>query len=549
MTVYWVVWDCAADWIVSRLTDEGRLPGVQRLRAAGVRAAGRPPAPNCQTPPSLATLFTGTAQIEHGVTGFTVPGGFDEPVEAHRSGFDERYPGRPPVWQRCHDLGLRTRFVHAPWVFGADGCVPAEVEAAVEGYSTERAPASVLALTSVDGDPEPVSWVCGDQSVSVLVRGENVQLDTGSVVVDLPTSGDWVPVRLDGTAGFWAGLISVPGGRLVARTGIWAPRSAGSNTQLADALAGDTVFAGAGLKAQYRRGVFGPRLIEGGDGSAEAVFSASVDCVARSFTAATRAALTGPQPDLTVIYLPWTDDVGHELAGWCDPHSATYRPAIADRIWEHVAGAYRSADTVLKQVLDIAEPTDTVILSADHGVVGSVGLVRVNRVLVDAGLAMLEPGGRLDHRASDVIYHPANNGLLRVNHTGRPGGRVSPAETPKVLAEAALALTNALGEVVTGFLTDDGRRFNPQSDIPGQDHAWLVLHDDYQPSAEIDDGPAVIPMPKAAAHVINTGSPRLHATFSAAGPRLPRDADLGVIDNTHVAGLVLAVLEQKALNT
>src|SRR5687768_12321598 len=114
MTVYWLVWDAAAHWIVDRLDHEGSLAAVRRLRSAGVRAAARPPSPNCQTPSSLATLFTGTSSAEHGVTGFNVPGGDDDPVELQRSGFDPSFPARPPVWRVAQQQGLRVAFVHAP---------------------------------------------------------------------------------------------------------------------------------------------------------------------------------------------------------------------------------------------------------------------------------------------------------------------------------------------------------------------------------------------------------------------------------------------------
>lgn len=38
MTVYWMVWDAAARWIVDRLEAEGALPAVSELRARGCRA-------------------------------------------------------------------------------------------------------------------------------------------------------------------------------------------------------------------------------------------------------------------------------------------------------------------------------------------------------------------------------------------------------------------------------------------------------------------------------------------------------------------------------
>ena len=74
----------------------------------------------------------------------------------------------------------------------------------------------------------------------------------------------------------------------------------------------------------------------------------------------------------------------------------------------------------------------------------------------------------------------------------------------------------------------------------------MVLSDGYQPSAAADGGAVVRAMAKSAAHVINTGTSRLHAVFCAAGPGLPAGLDLGLIDNTAVAPFVLERVEAGA---
>jgi hypothetical protein len=554
VTVYWVVWDSAAQWIVDRLDREGALPAVRRLRATGITAAARPPSPNCQTPPSLATLFTGTWSHQHAITGFTVPGGPEDPVECHRSGFGPRLPAQPPVWRRAQALGLRTTFVHTPWVFDADGAVDPGVVAAVEAYSTRICESGILPLA---GSPSQ-EWPAGDEAVDVSATATGVRLVTGTGTHDLHPARGWAPVRLTGTAGFWARYLDLPSGPAVVRTGTWAPRAAGEDTQLVRGLADAEVFAGEGLKSLYRSGRLGPRLADGGDGGAERVFVSSLDCVARSFGAAADVVLPRHRSDLVVIYLPLTDDVGHELVGWCDTASAMYRPDVADAVWGHVRHCYARVDAILSRVLDHAHDGDTVILGADHGIVGSAYLVALNMPLIKAGLAVAAPGGGLDARRSSVIYHPANNGALRVNHDGLPGGLVPRARAGETLRAAMAALLTiapptATGSahtagappgrpVVTGFMDAAGRQLPPSRVGATDDVAYVVLHDDYQPTAEVDGGPAVRPMAKSAAHVVNTGTDRLHATFAAVGPGLPAGVDLGVVDNTFGAGLVSRLL-------
>lgn len=546
MTVYWVVWDAAAHWIVDRLDREGALPAVRRLRAAGVTAAARPPRPNCQTPPSLATLFTGSWPRQHAVTGFTVPGGPHDPVDSHRSGFGPGFPARPPVWRRAQARGLRTAFVHVPWVFDGDGAVGPGVDAAVEAYSNQICGSGILPLA--DGSRQ--DWPAGAEAIGVRATAAGARLVTSAGTHDLDALRGWVPVRLTGTAGFWARHLNLPAGPAVVRTGTWAPRAAGADAQLALRLAGADVFAGEGLKSLYRSGCLGQRLVEGGDGSAEEVFVSSLGCVARSFAAVTDVVLAGHRADLVVIYLPLTDDVGHELAGWCDTVSAAYRPDVAAAVWGHVRRCYARVDAVLGRVLGRAGQGDTVVLGADHGIVGSARLVALNQALIEAGLAAPAPGGGLDARQSSVIYHPANNGVLRVNHDGLPGGVVPRARAGEALRAAMAALAAiapappagparpAPSGPVTGFLDAAGRELPPSSVRAADDVAYVVLHDDYQPTAAVDGAPVVRPMRKSASHVVNTGTDRLHATFAAAGPGVPAGTDLGVVDNTFGAGLV-----------
>lgn len=562
MTVYWVIWDAAAHWIVDRLERDGQLPAVHRLRTAGVRAAARPPSPNCQTPPSLATLFTGTWPQEHGVTGFTVPGGPQDPVERHRSGFGAGFPARPPIWRLAQAHGRRTAFVHAPWVFDADGAVGPGVDAAIEAYSRKLADHDVLTLTP----GRRHRWPAGAEDVEVVPTISGARLITSIGVHELSAGRGWVPVRLRAGAGFWARLIPgndtvTNGGPLLVRTGVWSARVAGNDRRLVERLAATEVFAGAGVGSLYRFGRFGPRLVEGGDGSAEDVFVSSLGCVARSFADAVDTVLAGHHADLVVSYLPLTDDAGHELAGWCDAHSAAYRPAHAGAVWAHLQRCYSWVDAILGRVLDRAGSGDTVILSADHGMVGSAYLVHVNEALIRAGLAVAGADGRLDPGGSAVVYHPANNGALRVNHDQRPGGLV-PRRRAGAALRAAMAALAAIAPfagsapftsppatsppagrpVITGFLDERGHPLTPASVGDRDDVAYVVLHDDYQPTAAVDGGAVVRAMAKSAAHVVNTGASRLHATFAAAGPGISPGADLGVVDNTVSAQLVLRQL-------
>lgn len=540
MTVYWMVWDAAAQWVVDRLDREGALAAVRRLRSRGWTAAARPPRPNCQTPPSLATLFTGTWPRRHGVAGFTVPRS-DGTVTEEISGFAPGFPLVRPVWETLGRQGVRSAFVHTPWVFDAADEVGAYVEAAIEAYSRRLARHQTFTVTA----GERSHWPIAGHDVEVMGRPDGVEVTTAADRRVLTPEDGWATVRIDpGVAGYgtWIRCLPERGQWLLVHTGVWEVRAAGDNAALVDELRTGPVFAGEGVGRLYRAGRFGPRLVDGGDGTAEEILLSSLECAAQSFGAATDAVLAGHDADLVVCYLPITDDIGHELLGWCDAESAAHRPEFAEAIWGYLRRCYQWADEILGRVLDKAGPDDTVILSADHGMAGSTHLVHLNDQLARFGLVGRASDGRLDPAQSAVVYHPANNGSLWVNPRGRPSGVVPASETASAMRSAMAALRTITDPetgrpVVAGFVDENGEPLPPEA---GPTVAYVVLADDYQPSAVLNgDGPVVRPTAKSGAHVVNTGSSRLHATFAAAGPGIPEATHLGVVDNTLPAALVL----------
>ncbi|WP_328744911.1 alkaline phosphatase family protein [Streptomyces sp. NBC_00285] len=595
MTVYWLVWDAAAHWIVDRLTAEGALPNTARLRAAGVSAAARPPAPNCQTPPSLATLFTGTWPERHGITGFRIPG-TGGPVEESAAAFAPGRCAAPTVWHTAADAGLRTAAVYVPWTIGADGQAEPGLDVAVEAYGDriDRQAALVLAggqerfsvgtyvldVTPVGGadvtstgapdaatlgspDVRPTGGVgvapVGGPDVEPAAGGvghapgrgpavaqaacHRIRVTCGEHSVTLGAGDtDWHPLRLGTDTGVWLRLIETEGRRVLLRTGAWRPRVVGHDPALTHALTEDEclpVFAGEGIGPTYRAGLLGPRLVDGGDGTAEDLFLSSLACVQRSFEAPARTVLRRHSADLVVMYLPTTDDLGHELIGWCDPKGAAHRPDVDEQIWQRVRTCYGWADRLLGEVLDHAGAQDSVLLGADHGIAGTAWVVHPNEALIAAGLAARAPDGALDPGRSSVIYHPADNGSLWINHEDLPGGLVPRADTEDLLnrAEAALkGLTEPAGRpLISGF-----------SGSPGCDPTLVrhVLFDpDCLPTATLrPDRAVVVPAHKPGAHITNNGDPRLHAVFAARGPGLPSGTDLGTVDNTLPAQIALRQL-------
>jgi Type I phosphodiesterase / nucleotide pyrophosphatase len=539
MSVYWVVWDAAAAWVVDRMVAEGRLPAVAAVRGAGVHAQARPPVPNCQTPPSLATLFTGTLPQRHGVTGFWVPGARDCHPLSQLPAFSPGVCREPMIWERLGELGFRSAFVHVPWVFGHDGEVPDYVDCAVEMFGRRRARSGVVDLPARG----TLSWRVAGEQIEVHI-GEDSSVRVRSLTLD--PDGGWVSLALSGSSALVVRLLQGQHGLRLAHSGAWEQRCAGADGRLVAALRGETACIGEGLGAEYRNGKLGARLAENGTGEAEACLMTSLSCVARSFRRVTRRLLANHSADLVVVYLPMTDEIGHEVLGWCDAQSRAYRPDIAALMWQLGAQCYEEADEILGDVLARATPSDTVVLSADHGMAGVSSTFYPNAVLASAGLARPDygPDGGADRHSSDVLFHLAGNGLLMANGADMAGGRVALADVPALMRHAADLLASVVDPVTGRYVVKAIVDVTGAPVDPGRETAvYLLIDSEYLPSPDIpEDGSVLGPPLRNAAHTINDGNPRLFATFAATGPGLGRGADLGVIENAQVSDLVMAQL-------
>lgn len=545
MTTFWVVWDAAAVWVVDALVSEGALPAVAALREQGVWASARPPRPNCQTPPALATLFTGKPLHEHGVTGFWVPGGAGGSLRGQVRAFTPGVCRSPMVWDEAAALGVRSSFAHVPWVFDSLGGVGPNVDVAIEAYSRRRARSGVIDVADAVRRPQEVSAELGPFELLLSV-GADVSVRFNGGEVRLTLGGGWECVRLSPGCGVWLSAMAIGDDVRVLHSGIWEPQTGGSCKSLATSLSTASVFCGEGLGEEYRTGRLGTRLVDGGNGRAEELFMSSVELAARCFSSTTAALLRECPSDLVVIYAPMTDDVGHELLGVCDPTSAAFQPEAAGEAWAHVRRCYQWADSILSQALQQAGPNDTVVLSSDHGMCGVAKEVFPNVCLAAAGLARPDPdpevGANVD--TSDVWYHLANNGLMLVNSDTLTGGHVAAVDAPATLRRAMRQLEAlvdpATGASVVGSFVDElGASID--SERSESDHAYVIFADGYLPSADMpSDGSVFARSGRSAAHIGSTGNPHLDAVFAAAGPGLSVGADLGVIDNAEVASLVLS---------
>ena len=502
VSVYWMIWDGAAAWIVDELLRRAALPHLARLVGRGAtQAALVPSIPNCQTPPGLAALLTGTQPADNGVTGFFLPGDGNGDIAGWRRAFSPDVLTREPIWETAGRHGYTSILVHAPWGFDRDGQTADGVDLAVEAYQTRvaRERAAFLGDLPVVWDDLPIVTAVRsagsgpDQTVELVVGDRAVRLDERWVEVDTGS----------GSGAYFRVVVHPNGSRAVVRTPVYAPRCAGADADgvrdMRKSIAART-FVGDSMGSLLRDGWFGARLAEGGDGSAERIFLSGAQLVAGSFEAHLRAALERPRPDLLIAYVPMTDDVGHALAGLLTGETDMETREAA---WDLVAEGYAMSDRLLGVLMESAQDDDTIVVAADHGIARVTSDLHVNAVLADAGLAVpAREGEAADHLQSSVHYHIVNNGLILRGL----GPQTLDGEDTMSRAEAVLRglrRPETDRPAVLGFVDAHGV---PVTLGPGTNQAYLLLGEGVHPDADRAEGQHFGPPSRSASHTTYGGT-------------------------------------------
>lgn len=547
----WVIWDGAAGWAVRRMIKEGRLPALRNVAERGLTANALPPSPNCQTPPSLATLFTGTWPMNHGIHGFAIPNGsqYESPLTV-TNGFEPEMLQSEPIWTYAGNNQRRSVLVHIPWVLSQQREVPQGVDFAVEGYSQRDFRSGVIVIDeqkkrqTFHHKINDLEFIIEASDAQVIIRGplndEKIILRTGGSDGSSNTASLWMEGKGEKIE-FYLHSRS-DGVLIILHTGLWATQVfPPTDKQSYDRSTG--CFVGEGLGRFYRQGMFGPRLLEGGTGEAEQLLVTTIGWAADYFTKCSDEAVQKyPDSDLYMFYQPCIDDIEHEMMGWCDPESKAYQPHIADQIWDYVCQVYTMADRQLQQIVERMGDQCTVVVSSDHGMAGVISTVHVNEALQNAGLLRFNSVGEIDLTLTRIYYHPANNGSMWINHA-----LVQDAEAPVVIEQAIKVIRSICytpsGEHVIEAIYPTDTKVDFSGVVPAMGQLFLAAADGFELSDKPGKGGAVVlPASKSASHATNPNRSSLQGIFYSCGDRITNVKDIGVVDNRHLFSFICAQL-------
>ncbi len=578
--------DGASPQILADGLRRGLMPHLARLRERGAMARGTVAPMPVKTAAAHAALFTGAWSDVNGIAGNSVPHPGGSILEAD-PGFPSQHLRAEPIWVTAARQGLPATVVTATQVYpftpflaekrfggdyarnltlmdgfqgqqGGEGVLQAQ---ALEGAALPaelpphagevKAVALSLAGVQLSGllYDDPADPAEGFDTLALTGPRNTTRLKPRPAGADPSAFGQLLLPLPDGDVGVFVRLfeLSADGRRLLlyhTAPALLRAHPAALQPALLQATGG--FVPGSAAHTAYARGWLGPRLWEGGDGTAEQRFLETVALSARQLGRLTELGVRRTDWSLLVTYLPFPDEFSHHWLGFLTPGLPGHDPALAARLQPYWDRGLALIDQQIGLVEELAGPDVIVALAGDHGQAPVHRVVRPNAALRAAGLLAVGADGKVDLARTKALYFLPGAGFVLLNKASRPGGVVAPADEAAVAAAVRRALT-AVRDPRTGerLVLDvlDARGGPGPFGLGGPNGGDLYLSvapgTDVEPSL---DGPTAAEVTPHGAHILDPARPEMQALFALAGPGVKAGADLGVIRHVDVAPTLCELL-------
>ncbi|VTU34550.1 Type I phosphodiesterase / nucleotide pyrophosphatase [Variovorax sp. PBL-H6] len=400
--------------------------GLAALHAQHRTVPLTPLAPNCQTPPSLFTIWSGRESEEHRLLGYDVPQAVKGDPTAYVEGFQAWPRDIRMVWDLYADQLHTIRTCAAPFV------------------QPDRLWPWLLSATDVFRPPLAAPRVLGDGEIlSIAALALNLRVEANDreiVLLDDQGCECWRCAFSSGQPEEpWLLSVAVAGDTHLALRlrGAWIDGQPkliflGYHPVLVHGTAAEartrrgraTPYVVANPGKLYAGGELGRRIDQGGQGLAEELLVSLMHDVHDSFAADILGAVQAGDADLVVGYYPVIDLLCHQLL----------RHAVRnEQLNGPLAGAFLEVmDWLDKLIAALAErigPQVRFIVNSDHGMLPIAWEVSPNVLFAKLGWIASRPDGAIDPTRSIVFFHPAENGLLvfhreRLRDIGMTAGAV-----------------------------------------------------------------------------------------------------------------------------
>ncbi len=583
--------DSAAQPVLDDAVARGVMPNLARLRGRGATARGALTTLPAKTAAGHAALYTGAWSDRNGIAGNDIspPGAA---VTETVSSYGSVSLQAEPIWAAAARQDLDVTVVSATQVYPfstyfADHRFPGYYGRKLtlfDGYRNLEARERVYAAT--DLQPSQAEWLgplpahAGEAralAVDDLGLRFDVLLyddpedpatgfDTAYVTLDADPRGGITlkPAPLgadDPTSAFAALAVPIAGGEAAVYFRLFALAPDGASLTLLrtapgvlrsnktrleqaalDATGG---FVGNAAAWTYERGMLGPPLWEGGDGTAERRYLETVALTVRQMSRLNDFAIDRTAAELLLTYLPFPDESLHLWYGFLDPTLPSHDRALAARLRPFLDQVLRLADGEIGHLVRRAGKEAIVAVAGDHGVVGVDHELRPNVVLRQAGLLALDAAGHVDLAHTRAYY--ASGQFVLINRAARTGGTVAPSDEESVRREVTQALRavkspDARGPIVLDVLDPRKPGQVPSFGGPTGGDLYLSVAPGYNVTARLDGDEAILKVRPRGEHFLDPERPAMHAGFALAGPGVAAGVDLGPIHQIDIAPTLCLLL-------
>lgn len=490
-----VSWDGAPDWVVDRLLAEGKLPNVARLAASGMRAEASRPAWPSKTACGHAAIWTGAYGDVNGVSGNWVPvlPRSEHTLLEDRSGYHSTALQAEPFWIAAARGGKKVVVLSGTHTFPSDrdrnavrdAGIPEDRVRTFSGFESKMADGRIVSARELRTSPS-VEWMIPQATLrsarefelsvaeskffglvyddpadpfagfdTVLIRQSS--RDAKAAVAEARIKPKEASEKIDGyssrfrvTKGSLFGFtyfrlfeLAADGSKMVLyQRGVNGLQGLATPV---DIEAYSNAYGGFHDEAFfhiYEDGHLGPRIWEGGDGTAERRLLETVRLDVEFRIRGVRYAMETWNPDVVFHYTPTTDSAGHEWIGALDPKARNANPAVAEKLWPFYEEVFRLEDRWLGHLIDAAGPEGVVCLVSDHGMAATDTFFFPNTSLQQAGL-LETVNGKIDLERTQACVPPSSDFFVNVNSVDRKGGIVKPADREVVLRRVEDALLSA----------------------------------------------------------------------------------------------------------
>lgn len=394
-----------------------------------------PLAPNCQTPPSLFTIWSGCEAEKHGLLGYDVPRAVNGDPAAYVDGFQAWPREIVMAWDLYANQLHTIRTCAVPFV------------------QAERLSPWLLSATDVFRPPLTAACVLGDGEVlSIASLALRVEANDREIVLRddqgrecwrcaLGSGQPEDPLTLPGTApgdshfalclrGAW-----IDGQPKLISLGYHPVLVHGTAAQARRRKGHSQPYVVANPGKLYAGGALGQRMDQGGLGLAEQLLVSLMRDVHDSFAADTLYAVQADDADLVVGYYPVIDLLSHQLL--------RYAVGEGQQLNGPLAGAFLDVldwlDSLIAELAERIGPQVRFIVNSDHGMLPIEWEVCPNAFFAQRGWVSRHADGSIDPHRSTVFFHPAENGLMVFHRERLHDIGLTPVGVIEALASAVAA--------------------------------------------------------------------------------------------------------------